>query len=77
MFIPKKGHQPGVYVPLRALFLVFFVISLSQTAIKFWHHLAQVGEPSPRFFQYFGIQLIRFSIFRAKRVKLTGYRFYD
>ena len=22
MFIPKKGHQPGVYVPLRALFLV-------------------------------------------------------
>ena len=25
MFILKKGHQPGVYVPLRALFLVFFV----------------------------------------------------
>ena len=25
MFIIKKGHQPGVYVPLRALFLVFFV----------------------------------------------------
>ena len=24
MFILKKGHQPGVYVPLRALFLVFF-----------------------------------------------------
>ena len=23
MFILKKGHQPGVYVPLRALFLVF------------------------------------------------------
>ena len=23
MFIFKKGHQPGVYVPLRALFLVF------------------------------------------------------
>ena len=22
MFIVKKGHQPGVYVPLRALFLV-------------------------------------------------------
>ena len=22
MFILKKGHQPGVYVPLRALFLV-------------------------------------------------------
>ena len=25
MFILKKGHQPGVYVPLRALFLVFKV----------------------------------------------------
>ena len=25
MFILKKGHQPGVYVPLRALFLVFLV----------------------------------------------------
>ena len=22
MFILKKGHQPGVYVPLRAFFLV-------------------------------------------------------
>ena len=26
MFILKKGHQPGVYVPLRALFLVVIVI---------------------------------------------------
>ena len=25
MFILKKGHQPGVYVPLRALFLVINV----------------------------------------------------
>ena len=24
MFILKKGHQPGVYAPLRALFLVVF-----------------------------------------------------
>ena len=24
MFILKRGHQPGVYVPLRALFLVCF-----------------------------------------------------
>ena len=24
MFILKKGHQPGVYLPLRALFLVDF-----------------------------------------------------
>ena len=24
MFILKKGHQPGVYVPLRAHFLVNF-----------------------------------------------------
>ena len=26
MFILKKGHQPGVYVPLRALFLVLTVL---------------------------------------------------
>ena len=26
MFILKKGHQPGVYVPLRALFLVSYEI---------------------------------------------------
>ena len=26
MFILKKGHQPGVYVPLRALFLVVVVL---------------------------------------------------
>ena len=26
MFIHKKGHQPGVYVPLRALFLVFNIL---------------------------------------------------
>ena len=25
MFILKKGHQPGVYEPLRALFLVLHV----------------------------------------------------
>ena len=24
MFILKTGHQPGVYVPLRALFLVIY-----------------------------------------------------
>ena len=28
MFILKKGHQPGVYVPLRALFLVAFLLLL-------------------------------------------------
>ena len=27
MFILEKGHQPGVYVPLRALFLVLTKIS--------------------------------------------------
>ena len=25
MFILKKGHQPGVYVPLKALFLVEYM----------------------------------------------------
>ena len=28
MFILKKGHQPGVYVPLGALFLVCFVVAI-------------------------------------------------
>ena len=28
MFILKNGHQPGVYMPLRALFLVVVVILL-------------------------------------------------
>ena len=27
MLILKKGHQPGVYVPLRALFLVFTIFA--------------------------------------------------
>ena len=27
MFILKTGHQPGVYVPLRALFLVKAIVS--------------------------------------------------
>ena len=31
MFILKKGHQPGVYVPLRALFLVGNTISVNGT----------------------------------------------
>ena len=26
MFILKKGYQPGVYVPLRALFLVLYLL---------------------------------------------------
>ena len=33
MFILKKGHQPGVYVPLRALFLVI-LMKHAQTEIK-------------------------------------------
>ena len=28
MFILKKGHQPGVYVPLRALFLVLTAVGM-------------------------------------------------
>ena len=30
MFILKKGHQPGVYVPIKALFLVIFYYSVKQ-----------------------------------------------
>ena len=31
MFTLKKGHQPGVYVPLRALFLVHQACSFTHT----------------------------------------------
>ena len=31
MFILKKGHQPGVYVPLRALILVSSFFKLKPT----------------------------------------------
>ena len=36
MFILKKGHQPGVYVPLRALFLVLIVCVLSYFVTKMY-----------------------------------------
>ena len=42
MFILKKGHQPGVYVPLRALFLVFIAI-LSLLLVKVWHLLVNAA----------------------------------
>ena len=32
MFILKKGHQPGVYVPLRALFLVEILLTGTRIA---------------------------------------------
>ena len=37
MFILRKGHQPGIYVPLRALFLVnnlFPKIIVGQNALE-------------------------------------------
>ena len=47
MFILKTGHQPGVYVPLRALFLVVqvsIVIFLNfRTPFKIcWNHFKTV-----------------------------------
>ena len=38
MFLLKKGHQPGVYVPLRALFLVVLKFSRS---LYFGNHLSE------------------------------------
>ena len=34
MFILKKGHQLGVYVPLRALFLVFTEMSIHRVQLR-------------------------------------------
>ena len=39
MFILKKGHQPGVYVPLRALFLVSTTFN-SRCSVPFKRFLA-------------------------------------
>ena len=36
MFLLKKGHQPGVYVPLRALFLVVVKYAVNRiTEVKY------------------------------------------
>ena len=37
MFILKKGHQPGVYVPLRAVFLVSYNLPLSNENFFYKH----------------------------------------
>ena len=37
MFILKKGHQPGVYVPLRALFLVQLGVTKQVAKSKIKH----------------------------------------
>ena len=42
MFILKKGHQPGVYVPLRALFLVH--ITFVQIGVFDWLSGRQKGS---------------------------------
>ena len=39
MFILKKGHQPGVYVPLRALFLVTHLIKHTKCTDKHKHSM--------------------------------------
>ena len=43
MFILKKGNQPGVYVPLRALFLVFFsnYLPLQIWTLKICNHISK------------------------------------
>ena len=50
MFILKKGHQPGVYVPLRALFLVFFFfLSFSRSGDGFGSNLTPCTYTPPFF----------------------------
>ena len=44
MFILKKGHQPGVYVPLRALFLVYFCLQLAQQYLKYQTEIAMFEQ---------------------------------
>ena len=58
MFILKKGHQPGVYVPLRALFLVFLVTPNNQFRILTWRccrvRAGQGAVVSVLFLQFWG-----------------------
>ena len=42
MFILKKGNQPGVYVPLRALFLVSLVSISKELPRRFSHNGAHI-----------------------------------
>ena len=46
MFILKKGHQPGVYMPLRALFLVLFfcILHSSQFCQQAYYVLIQAHK---------------------------------
>ena len=49
MFILKKGHQPGVYVPLRALFLVIIAPAYSRVRYRnssFHPSVSQFVRPS-------------------------------
>ena len=53
MFILKKGHQPGVYVPLRALFLVFLEISgISLKLPYFSFSKAEMIQEKTRIFHF-------------------------
>ena len=49
MFILMTGHQPGVYVPLKALFLVRSVFSHSKKNMIF---LSKCEFLQPRKWQY-------------------------
>ena len=52
MFILKKGHQPGVYVPLRALFLVSpFICPFFFLSNKIFHHISSASM-SARVFKF-------------------------
>ena len=58
MFILKKGHQPGVYVPLRALFLVItqvclFCFDYGLTPDKQFFSHVETEPPIPGYYQYF------------------------
>ena len=47
MFKLKKGHQPGVYVPLRALFLVYNpIIDAGKSTIYFPMHFVNTIDDS-------------------------------
>ena len=52
MFILKKGHQPGVYVPLRALFLVAYAKTKTQISFAVTAKLISAFVFAIRIVQY-------------------------
>ena len=73
MFILKKGHQPGVYVPLRALFLVIvskqFLLMMELELLLLQAENSCCGKRCNVLFVIKGISIMYESNFRDRNYK--------